>query len=270
MKKSRRNNRPGSLILKYPLLIANILFLTLISNSKLYAQEYQAELVWMNRIELSMFVSGIIKEVFVKPGDLVSEGKQLIKLDTRIKQAQLDESVAELELQNRLRDEAKRELDRAVELYDRTVLSNHELEVAHIAYARANATYNSAKAKKVRAEILLEKSTIIAPFDGFVIGLFAEPGQTVVSRLQPVTLVTLARSDKMLARMLIEASSLSSIAPGDTVKIKLGSDTFNGNVYTVALEPVKEKDSLLYQLDVSFNTNNNRYRAGQRATIILR
>lgn len=270
MKKSRRNNRNGNPVLKYPLLMVNILFLTLISNSELHAEEYPAELVWMNRVELSMFVSGIIKDVFVKPGDLVVKGKPLVKLDTRIKQAQFEESVAELELQIRLRSEEKRELDRAIELYDRTVLSNHELEVAHIAYARADAAYNSAKAKKVRAEILLEKSTIVAPFDGYVLGLFAETGQTVVSKLQPVTLVTFARSEKMLARMKIEATRLSSIAPGDRVKIKTGGHTFNGSVYTIALEPKKGKDALLYQVDVSFDTQKNRYRAGQPATIILK
>ena len=111
MKKNRQINRHGSQVLKAPLLMVNILFFTLISNSELHADEYPAELVWMNRVDLSMFVSGIIKEVFVKPGDLVVKGKQLVKLDTRIKQAQLEESVAILELQNRLRDEAKRELD---------------------------------------------------------------------------------------------------------------------------------------------------------------
>ena len=98
------------------------------------------------------------------------------------------------------RDEAVRELERTQELFERTLLSVHDLQLAQIAATGAEADHSSAEAELAEAEIKLEYSRILAPFDARVVSVPAQPGETVVSRLQARPLVVVAPAGRMRAR----------------------------------------------------------------------
>ena len=89
--------------------------------------------------------------------------------------------------------EAKRDLDRAQELYSRTVSSTAELDSAKLRYTRAKSAWNVAEARMTIAKKNLMDTELRAPFNGVVTALPAAPGVVVVAECQPRVLVWMRR-----------------------------------------------------------------------------
>lgn len=235
-----------------------------------HAVEIAATLHWSKRVELSTPVSGVIKSVLVDTGDRVKAGDILLQLDDRHYVAARDKASAELKDANEKRKEAKRELDRAQELYDRTVLSEHDLQTAKNAKVEADAAYATAKAALVNAELKLEYSRIRAPFDAYIIERHAEVGQTVVSQLKPETLLIVAAAGEMIARGYIEPAQLKTPLRGRPAQVVVAGVRYDGKVKHVGLEPVKrDKQGIYYEVDVVFHSGTHSLRAGQQVTVKL-
>lgn len=142
-------------------------------------------------IELTTRVSGVVDQVLVKAGQRVSKGTVLLRLEKTILQARLDEAVAEHARAVADESDAKRDLDRAQELFDRTVSSTSELDAAKLRHARAQAALAAANARQVIAQQNLNDAELKAPFDGVVGSVPGAPGTVVVAECQPRTLIVL-------------------------------------------------------------------------------
>lgn len=143
------------------------------------------------RVELTTRVSGVVEAVLVKPGQRVKKGAVLLRLDKTVLQARLDEATAEQARAEADEADAKRELERAKELFDRTVSSASELEAATLRHARAKAALSGANARRVIARKDLADAELRAPFNGEVVSVPGGPGTVVTADCQPKPLVVL-------------------------------------------------------------------------------
>lgn len=242
-----------------------VLMLTLwLLSSAAFAEAWDARLHWVQRTVLGTPVSGVIAEVSVRPGFRVQKGQMLVRLDTRPLQARIDGLEAERIGRTYDRDEARRELARTQELYDRTLLADHDLDLAKIVLANSEAMLKTTEAQLTQAQWELEYSQIRAPFDAWVLRRNAEPGQTVISNLQAEPLVVVARAGTMLARSMIDAERLSAIKEGQVVAVSVAGKRYQGHVQHVGLEPGAEGK---YPIDVQFETAGRTLRAGLPARI---
>ena len=144
-------------------------------------------------IELTTRVSGVVEEVLVKAGQRVKKGAVLLRLNKTIYQARVDEAGAEGDRLRAEEAEAKRDLDRAQELYSRTVSSTTELDAAKLRYTRAKSALTVAEARLTIARKNLMDSELRAPFDGVVTTLPAAPGVVVTAECQPRVLAVMRR-----------------------------------------------------------------------------
>jgi len=144
-------------------------------------------------VELTTRVSGVVEEVLVSEGQTVKKGAVLLRLNTLILRARLDEATADEDRAKADEADAKRELERAQELYNRTVSSTTELDSASLRYARAQAALAGAGARRVIAQKNLSDAELKAPFDGKVKSVPAAPGVVVAAECQPKTLVVMSR-----------------------------------------------------------------------------
>lgn len=144
------------------------------------------------RIELTTRVPGVVEEVRVGVGQRVKKGEVLVKLNTVVYEARVKEAQAEVERSRLDEDDAKKDLDRAEELYRRTVTSTTELDAARLKYARAKAGLMAAEAHLTIAQKNLTDAVLRAPFNGVVAERLAEPGM-VTSECQSKTLIILSR-----------------------------------------------------------------------------
>lgn len=144
------------------------------------------------KVELTTRVPGVVEEVKVAVGQRVKKGDVLVKLNTVVYEARVKEAQAEVERSRVDEEDAKKDLDRAEELYKRTVTSTTELDAARLKYARAKAGLMAADAHLTIAQKNLADAVLKAPFNGVVAERLAEPG-IVTTECQSRTLVILSR-----------------------------------------------------------------------------
>ncbi|MDD3449230.1 MAG: efflux RND transporter periplasmic adaptor subunit [Gammaproteobacteria bacterium] len=228
----------------------------------------QATLHWARRVELGTPVSGVVAEVLVEVGDRVGADQVLLRLDPRRFEAEVARARAEVRRLELARGEAKQELERAEELYARTVISAHDLEQAKIDFAAADAEYASAHAAATQARMDLQDSAVRSPIDGVVVQRRAEVGQTVVSRLESRPLLVVADNTAMVARARLGADAVALVRPGQQATVEVGGRRYTGNVSELGLEPVEEFGSPEYSVGVSFSpVAEAPLRAGLSATV---
>ena len=234
-----------------------------------WAADVPGTLQWSQRVALSPPVSGVVRSVHAGVGDRVKKGQVLLTLDAGAAHANVSESQAEVARLKEEAQDAKRNLDRVQELYNRTVISTSELEQAQTRHIRAKAGLNETLARLTRSQKLLGDATLRAPFDALVVARQVEPGQTVASQFQPQTLLVLARANEMIARAKVSLAQVEKMKAGEDVTVQVGQQTYTGKVQTLGLEPVGEKEEAGYLLDVLF-TVKDVLRAGTPAVLKLR
>ena len=143
--------------------------------------------------ELSTASIGVVDVVNVKAGKKVKKGQVLLKLDQRVYKAKLDEAISALQSMSLNFKEAKKELERAEELFERTVLSDHDLSVAKITFAKAEASLKKIERMKIEAQYNFDHSQLLAPFSGRIKSVIAFPGMLVINQLKPTVLVTMEK-----------------------------------------------------------------------------
>lgn len=234
------------------------------------AAEVPATVQWAQRVELGTLVSGVVARVHVAPGAQVRQGAVLVALDDRRFKAELMQARAEVERLAQVHAEARRENERAQELYDRTLLSDHELEVTKIALATAAAQLQAAKTAVTRAELDLEYSRVRAPFDALVLEVHAGVGQAVAAELAPAPLVTVAEAGRRVVRAVVEESRLADLRAGQSLEVRTGGKVYTGKLVRVGLEPVAGATPLSYPLDILIEVPEEAaLRAGQAASVVL-
>jgi RND family efflux transporter MFP subunit len=235
------------------------------------ALDLDGQLAWGQRVELGSLVSGVVSEVAVIPSQLVKRGDTLVRLDDRGFRAAVSGARATLARAESALDEARREDNRAQELYDRTLLSDHERQVAQIALVAARSSAGEAKAALVKAQLKLEHSRIKAPFDARVLAVNVAVGQAVVTRLQSQPLVVLADSHAMLAAGEIAAGQLPGLAVGQPAQVGLGGQWLDGRIYDIGMEPLRrEGREAVYRIRVMFQPPSDIHvRAGLPAVLRL-
>lgn len=233
-----------------------------------FAADVPAVLQWSQRVELSTPVSGVVKTVEADAGDLVRKGQPLLRLGDVAYRARVAEVSAVVARFRQELAEAKRDLDRVQELYDRTVIAANELDQARLRHARALSQLNEAQARLRQETKNLADTVLRAPFDAVVVARMAQPGVAVASGLQPQPLLVLAKAGEMLARARLAESQIEHLKTGQAVMVTVGSQSYSGQIRTLGLEPVAAKDGAAYQADIVFQPKTV-LRAGTAATVKL-
>ena len=241
----------------------------LLVSGSLWAKDLEGVLEWGRRVELGTVVDGMVSRVNVQTGQTVTRGTLLVELDQRALRTRLALAEAKLTLARLQKDEAGRELERTRELYDRTLLSEHEKQQAEIVAATAEAELRLAEAELSRLRLELEYSRISAPFDGLVARVNVQPGQALVNRLQPASVVTLVESSRMLAVVGVDAATARTLKPDAKLQVGIGQRWLEGELASIGLEPMD--DALgkgLYRLEARFTPPQDMaLRAGENLVV---
>ena len=149
--------------------------------------------------------------------------------------------------------EARREFERAEDMYDRTLISERDLELVRIALAQAEAEVAHAEAMLRIAEVERERSVVRAPFAGVVIGRRAEVGEVVNARVENVPLIELGDASRLVARALLAPDALPGWSPGLDAAVLVAGRRIAGTIRRVSPEPVREAGGEgVHAVDVEF------------------
>lgn len=246
-----------------------IKLILLLCAAPLQAAELAAVLQWEQRLELSTPVSGVVKTVNVSEGERVKKGQTLLQLDEAIFSSRVDEASAAITRLKEEAAEAKRDMARVQELFDRGVNSSTELDQARLRQSSASGKLAEAQAQQRRASRQREDATLKAPFDAIIISRLAQPGQVVAAELKPQTLLIVAKSGEMLARASLPESQLGSIKAGQAVTVSVGKQAFRGIIRGISLEPASrdKNGDAVYWLLAAFDPGETPLRSGMKAMV---
>ncbi len=234
--------------------------------SPLHALELEGVVEWAGRTSLSIPLAGRVERIEVDAGTTFRSGKSLVALDQRPFREHLARCEAEVRRLEASLTEATRERERAEELYDRTVLSDHELSKARIAYTEIESQHAAAAAARNLARLDLEYSQLKAPFDGWVLNRMVEVGENLVPEQELRPLLIVARADRMAVRANVAIDRALQITPGSSGEVEIEGVRYPATIRSVALE--SGGDNTLLPVVAEFNPPEL-IRPGTPATIEL-
>ena len=130
---------------------------------------------------LGFELAGVVAELLVKEGDVVTKGQALAKLDILRLQAQKEEVAAALKRAKADATLAQISSERVAELVSAKLESSQRLDEANANLDAANALVNEVSARSERITVEVEKSTLRAPFDGQIVSQLLDEGTVVNS-----------------------------------------------------------------------------------------
>ena len=175
------------------------------------------------RSRMSPAIGGQIASLYVKEGDLVQKDQILIELWNKESKARVKEAKARVKAAERsaqqvciLSDRAQREAKRKTELLERGLASEEDTETAvsnaESQSAACDAALTQVEVYQASVEVIeasLERTMLIAPFDGIIAEIEGELGEYVTP--SPVGVATKPTVD------LIDSSCIYISAPIDEI-----------------------------------------------------
>ena len=241
----------------------------------------------LNTVEIGSQVSGRIEEIYVDYNSEVTKGQLLAQIDTSLFEAQLQQSLANINNAQAALAQNKAVLDydtktykRYKNLYDRNLVSKNDLDSAESAYRSDIAKVHAAQAQIMQAQANYKTASanmgytkIISPVDGTVISKEVEVGQTVAASFQTPTLFTVAED---LTMMKIE----TSVSEADIGKVKEGQEVeytldgypdsiFKGKVTQVRLSPKTESNVVTYTVIIEVDNDEGKLMPGMTANVSI-
>jgi len=180
------------------------------------ALEVKGRLEWLHKTDMRVLVDGVVDKVNVITGQHVKKGDILLQLDPREFQANIDEADARLSQATLATESAERENQRTQELFDRGLISIEDQKDVELKLATKKAQQATAQSALTKAKIALERSQLKAPFNGIVISQNVWKGDVIYKTMQSKPLLSVAPSNKMLARVMVSAETLHQYKKGES------------------------------------------------------
>lgn len=227
-----------------------------VSIAAAYEEELIREATFIGRGEASaktdLFarVTGIITEVVVEDGATVKEGDVIFRIDPETYQADVAAKRAAVQRAEANLKLEEIELARKTELLRRGTIATSELDIAQANAAVGKANLAAARADLLEAELNLERTEIVAPFDGRIgraevsLGALVSPSTGPLATLvketpmyvsfslsEPQLIGVLQRLDKGIDE-LIEGDTRPNVflrLPGGTMLDEAGTIVFVDN-----------------------------------------
>lgn len=181
--------------------------LTEVSTSKAsYFDEFPGILVPLNQTELRAQVTGYVTGIFFKDGDKVKKGQRLYSIDAQTYDANYQNAIANLGVQETNLLKAQQDADRYNELDKQDAIAKQQVDYANAALEAAKRQVAASKATVRSVQANVRFATITAPFSG-TIGISQVRSGTSVIAGQTV-MNTISTDDPMAVDFTVDQKDL--------------------------------------------------------------
>ncbi len=238
-------------------------------------------------VDVGSQVSGKIEDIYVDFNSEVKEGQIIARIEqssflTRVQQnrANNQSAVASVEKSKVMLESNKKKLDRALDLFNKDLISFEEKETAETQYYSSKADLQSSEAKLEQAKSQLESSqvdldyTIIkSPINGVVINRNINVGQTVAASFQSPVLFQIANDlRKMQVECSVDEADIGKVKEDQSVTFTVDAfpdDNFSGKVSQVRYSPEIVQNVVTYTTIVAVENPEMKLRPGMTATVSM-
>lgn len=241
-----------------------VLILSLITLSTGIAAELKGHMVWPESHLMQFGVNGIVDQVDVHSGQQVKKQQALASLDPKPFDIRVDKARAGIDsLQSEVLD-AQLDMDQAQELYDRTVLSQVDLQKTGTRLKSVKGRENSARADLAMAQWQKSRASLQAPFDARVTRQDLQPGMALTDFNRGQHGIELVPLHRMAVNLPVDPQQMQALRSSKQVKIRVGNKTFPADI--VRYQDDYNKKS---QVWLEFDTPGQVYYPGTEADVIF-
>lgn len=247
---------------------------TVSTSNASYYDEYPATVAAFNQTDLRAQVSGFVTGVFFKDGDRVRKGQKLYSLDAQQFDANYQQAVANLQVQQTNLLKAQKDADRYHELDKQDAIAKQQVDYADAALEAAKKQVAAAEANVTSVQTSVKYSSIYAPFDGTIgisqvkVGSQVTPGVTVLN--------TVSSDNPMAVDVAVDQKQIfhftqlqqAGIKPGDsTFTLAFGNDVYPYPGKISMIDRAVDPQTGTIKLRLEFPNNQNQLKAGMSGSI---
>jgi membrane fusion protein (multidrug efflux system) len=215
--------------------------------------ELTASLEAWDEIDLSSEFGGLVREVLFEKGDFVRSGEVLARIGDDLAGAQLDQARAGLA-------DAEAVYDKTLKLFEREAVPKQDMDTAI-------AQRDRMRAQVRERELVLERSSLRAPIDGFARDRHVDPGE-VLAPGSPVT--TLQRIDRLKVVASVPDTEISWLRVGSAGIVQV--DAWPGRQFRATvhfLSPSADPTSRTFPIELELPNAGLDLRPGMVARLEL-
>lgn len=238
----------------------------------LYFDEFPATLTALNQVELRAQVSGFVTGIHFKDGQRVRKGQLLYSIDAQLYNANYQQAVANLNVQEANLARAQKDADRYHELQKNDAVARQLVDNADAALEVAKKQVDAAKASISAAQTSVRYTRITAPFDGLIGISLVKPGSPVTAG--QTILNTVSTTGEMAVDFNLDQSQiyrfsqmLHTATKDSTFRLAFGSDEYPAPGKLVLLDRAVDAQTGTIKARVVFPNKNERLRAGMNGTL---
>ncbi len=170
----------------------------------------QGHVVSLNQVDIQSQITGTVKSVEFKEGDVVHQGQLLFTLDDNTQQTTLHRAVASQAESRSLLDKAQRDLNRGRALKAQNYISASDWDALQSARQQYDAQFNAARDDIRSAQAQLGYTRIYAPVNGKTGALNVHPG-SLVQPGSSLPLVTVSQFDPIGVSFTLPEKDLNPV-----------------------------------------------------------
>jgi membrane fusion protein, multidrug efflux system len=179
--------------------------------------EHAAQLRGVREVEVRSRVSGILLKRMYQEGARVKEGDLLFRIDPAPFEAQVARARAELGVAQANLQQARRERERIVPLYEQKLISLRDRDNAIAAHESAEASMEAAEAALKSSQLDLSYTNVRAPISGLTSREVRSEGSLVTAGAESSLLTYIVQADRLYVQFAApqaEAASLRAATLG--------------------------------------------------------
>ncbi len=206
-----------------------------------YFDEYPATVTAINQVNLRAQVTGYITGIFFKDGQHVNKGQLLYTIDQQVYQANLQQAIASLQVQQANLIKSQKDADRYHELDKNDAVAKQQVDYADAALEVSKKQVAQAQANVQSVKSSVQFSSIVASFSG-TIGISQVKMGALVTANQTL-LNTISSDDPMAADVEADQTQIPRM-----VSLQNDHSVIKDSVITLRLP----NDSIYYRLGKVF------------------
>lgn len=238
-----------------------------------YYDEYPGTVVALNQTELRAQVTGYVTGIYFKDGAKVSKGQRLYSIDQQLYNANYQQSIASLQVQETNLLKAQKDADRYHELDKKDAIAKQQVDYADAALEAAKKQVAAARANVNAVRASVNFATITAPFSGTIgisqvrSGTSVVAGQTILNTIS--TDNPIAVDFTVDQREVYRFSQLQqSQKNGDsTFSIAFGADVYPYHGKIALIDRAVDPQTGTIKTRLSFPNEKNTLKAGMSTTV---
>ena len=199
--------------------------------------------------------TGTLVYLGVEEGDRVKKGQVIARLEDADVSASLQRAKENLRVAEADLKDAKQSLERSRILLKEGIIAQAEFDAAEARYNRVVASIDAAKSAVKEAEVAVDNTRIVAPFDGTVLKKNADVGEIVAplagAASSRAAVVTIADMNSLEVEADVSEANITRVASGQSCEIRLDAypeQSYRGAVSKIVPTADRAKATVLVKI----------------------